>query len=185
MSLLLVRSALWSATLLILCYAALQDLRARIIPNRLVVSVAAIGLLLGALTRPHSLWINLVVTPLLLLALGVLSHYDVLGAGDAKLMTGVTLLVPPDHILFLLFAITLFGGAVSAAYLAVYHLLKRRGPPAPVYGRRSAFMRWLHNERARIVHGRSVPYALAIAGGTASYVISELTQCLSATFCSL
>lgn len=177
-------SALMTASLIVLALAALQDLRARIVPNRMVVAIAVLGLLLGAVTRPASLWINVLAALLVFLALGVLAHFDILGAGDAKLMAAVTLLVPPEDIVLLLLVISLIGGVISGAYLVLHHRLKRRrAQNISLRNRRSAFARWWRNERARIVDGRSVPYALAISSGTATYVVTELSQCLSATSC--
>ncbi len=185
MTLLLIRTALWSVSLTLLSLAALQDLRARIIPNRLVLLVTALGISFGALTRPYTLWISIVMAFVLLLLLGVLSHYDVLGAGDAKLMAAVTLLVPPDRVPVLLFAIALVGGLVSAIYLIMHRVLRRKRRAAATQQTSGAYQRWLRNERARILTGESVPYAVAILGGTLVEFISELHQCLSETSCSL
>jgi prepilin peptidase CpaA len=187
-SLLLIRAALWSASLILLAMAALQDMRARIIPNRLVLTIAAAGLLLGAVTRPSSLWISLPVAFVLFLGLGVLSHYDYLGAGDAKLIATVTLLAPPDRVAALLLAIALAGSLLGLIYLALHHSLKRmRSPDGSHRTARatSGFGRWLRNERARIIGGQSMPYGVAIVAGTAGYFASELHQCLSAIYCSL
>lgn len=173
MSLLLVRTALWLAVLVLLSLAALQDVRARIIPNRLVLSVAALGLLAGAIDRPDLLWLNLVLALLLLVGLGALAHYDILGAGDAKMMAALALLVPPEQVATLLFVITMAGGTLSIAYLAMHRALRARHGVAAV-AKNTAYVRWLRNERARIVTGRSVPYAVAILAGTAAYFISEL-----------
>lgn len=187
-SLLFIRAALWSASMVLLFMAALQDVRARIIPNRFVLLIAASGLVLGAVTQPSSLWISVIAAFGLLLGLGVLAHYDYLGAGDAKLMSAVTLLAPPDRVAVLLLAIVFAGGLLSLAYLALHHSLKRmRAPdrltrPAPA---NSAFGRWRRNERARIIVGKSMPYGVAIFIGTAVYFANELHQCLSAIFCSL
>jgi len=183
MGLLLVRTALWSAVLILLSLAALQDMRARIIPNRLVLSVAAIGLLAGIIDRPNALWLNFVLAFALLVGLGVLTHYDILGAGDAKMMAAVSLLAPPERIAMLLFAIVMMGGVLSSAYLILHHVLKQRRSTVAT-SKTTAYTRWLRNERARIVTGESVPYAIAILGGTAAYLVSELHQCLSVTSCS-
>jgi len=180
MSILLVRVGLWPVVLVLLSFAALQDLRARIIPNRLVLSVTAVGLVAAVVERPATLWLGLLCAFLLLLSLGVLSHYDVLGAGDVKMIAAVTLMTPPERIAILLFAIAMAGGVLSLGYLIAYHTLKRRNATTGT----TALARWRRNERARIATGQSVPYAVAILGGAVAYYISEIQRCLSVTSCS-
>lgn len=182
MSFLLIRIGLWSAALALLSLASLRDIRVRLIPNRLVLSVTAIGLLAGALDRPSTLWISFLLAFLLLVILGVLGHYDMLGMGDAKMIAAVTLLAPVDRVAVLLFAIIMAGGLLSAVYLALNRIFKQRRGNRPT---NTAFARWLHRERVRIASGQSVPYGVAIFAGTAAYFINELHQCWSATSCSL
>jgi prepilin peptidase CpaA len=189
MSILLIRIALWGASLTLLAMAAGYDLRFRIIPNRLVVLIAASGLALNALSSPWLLWINLLAALLVLLSFGVLSHFNVLGGGDVKLMAAVTLLVPAQQIGPLLMAIALAGGVLSLLYLASYHTIQRLkvARTNSSHGSRQTIRgnRWLANERARILAGKSVPYAMAIMAGVLIHVTRELFQCLSATSCSL
>ena len=88
----------WLASLTLLAVSAVTDLKKRRIPNELVVAVAAIGVTLGLLTRPGALWLSLLAAASAFVALGVLSHYRIIGGGDLKLISAVTLLVPPDRI---------------------------------------------------------------------------------------
>ncbi|AXK82929.1 prepilin peptidase [Pseudolabrys taiwanensis] len=180
MSILLVRAVLWPIVLVLLSVAAVQDVRARIIPNRLVLAVAAVGLVAAAVERPAALWLSLLFAFLLLGGLGVLTHYDVLGAGDAKMIAAVTLMTPPERSAVVLFAIAMAGGVLSLGYLIAYHTLKRRNATTGT----TALARWRRNERARIATGQSVPYAVAILGGAVAYYISEIQRCLSVTSCS-
>jgi prepilin peptidase CpaA len=183
------RTILWATSLTLLAMAAGNDLRFRIIPNRLVILIAASGLALNALSSPWSLWISLLAALLVLFGFGVLSHFNILGGGDVKLMAAVTLLVPPHQIGSLLMAIALAGGVLSVGYLASYHTMQRpsvaranssQGSPQTIQGNR-----WLANERARILAGKSVPYAMAIMAGVLIHVTRELFQCLSGTSCSV
>lgn len=179
------QSALLSMGLLILVAAAVQDLRTRRIPNGLVISVAVTGLLLGAFSHPHLLWINIVAALLVLVVFGALSHLETLGGGDIKLMTAVTLLVPPSQIAGLLVAIALAGGIVSVIYLVLGRGMKDRARHRSPPGQHNAFARWWRAEQVRIRSSRTVPYALAISGGSISFIIAGWYRCLSATSCSL
>lgn len=177
------RSALLSLGLVLLALAAVQDLRIRIIPNGVVISVAVTGLLLGATGRPLSLWINIAVGLVLLGVFGVVSHFELIGGGDVKLLAAVTLLVPPEQIAGLLLAIALVGGLVSAVYLLLYRFLKHRAADHVRWD--NALAHWWRRERSRIRNARTVPYALAISGGSIVYIIAEWHRCWSATSCSL
>lgn len=185
MTLTVVRSVLLATGVLLLVLAAVQDLHNRTIPNALVITIASTGLLLGALSRPTSLWINIVVVLLVIAVLGGLSHLDTLGGGDIKLMAATTMLVSPSRIAGLLIAIALAGGILSLVYLAVRFVLKRLPPESRSHRQRRAIRRWWHHERARIADGHTIPYAVAISAGSISYIIAEWHRCLFATSCSL
>lgn len=191
MSLVLTRAILWAAVMLVLAAAAGVDLRRRIIPNETVVLIGAGGVALSVLSRPGSTLLSLLLCLVVLLTLLVFAHLNVLGAGDAKLIAAVTLLVPPERIVLLLVAIALAGGLLSGIYLAAFHGLKHaraakrygalsgRGLPT---GSLAQFRRAGH---ARMRAGYSVPYALAVLGGVAFYLASEFYQCSSGISCLL
>lgn len=181
-SFLFIRIGLWSVALLLLSLASVRDIKVRLIPNRIVLSVIALGLIVGLIDRPGTLWISFLVAFVLLTALVGLGHCNVMGLGDAKMIAAVTLLVPIDRVGILLFAIVMAGGLLSALYLALNRILKNR-PRERRAG--TTFGRWLQRERVRIASGQSVPYGVAILAGCAFYFISELPECFSATSCSL
>ncbi len=191
MSLILLRAMLWAAVLLVLAAAAGIDLRRRIIPNESVVLVAAGGVALSVLSRPGSIFFSLLICLVVLLALLVFAHFNVLGAGDAKLIAATTLLVPPDRIGLLLFAIALTGGLLSGVYLAAFYSLKHaravRRHGARTSGRHPAgsFAQFRRAGHARMRSGYSLPYALAVLAGVALYLASEIYQCSSGISCSL
>ncbi len=184
----------WAAGMSALLASAWTDLRARLIPNELVVAVAVSGLALCLLARPGQAWISVAAAIVVLFGLGVLSHFNLIGGGDVKLISATTLLVPPAAIGQLLLAIVLAGGALSCVYLAARFALTRPrseempvsadaagDPGAPSHGARG----WFSAECARIASGGPMPYGLAILGGVAGYVARELPQCISAMSCSL
>lgn len=187
MGLLVSGATLWSMALAALAAAAAIDLSRRIIPNGLAIVVAIAGLALTMLLRPGSIPISLAASLALLFGLLVLTHYDILGGGDAKLVAAAALLVPPGAIGALLLEIALAGGVLSAAYIAMRTMVARADNGrtvklAPPSGKLELFWR---KERIRIVSGRSMPYGFAVLGGIVVYVTSELFQCSYATSCLL
>jgi len=189
MTLLIIRTILWSASLGLLVVCAGTDLRKRIILNEMVILIAAIGLALSLTSHPGRVWVGLLAAFILLCGLWVLVGYDLLGGGDAKLIAAVTLLVPPDRIGLLLLSIALAGGLLSGAYLAAHRMANRSPLPrcaaADIPYPTSGFNRFLRNEHARIATGESVPYALAVLGGVSVYLTYGLYQCSFATSCLL
>jgi prepilin peptidase CpaA len=186
MGLFLIRAALWVTATVLLAAAARTDFRARIIPNRVVAAIAANGLLLGLLSRPDRVWISLLVALVLLIGLGFIAHLDLIGGGDAKLISAVTLLVPPETIAPLLLAIALAGGIVSGAYLVVFYAFPRARNK-----KKTMATRWFgrlpqrfQRERMRVLKATSVPYSVAVLGGVSVVTVSEIIRCYSATSCS-
>lgn len=190
MSLHLLHALLWMMALAALAASSWNDLKYRIIPNELVGVIAAIGIGLSLALRPGQTGISLVAAAVVLLALGVFSHFNMMGGGDVKLISATTLLVPPDRIGQLLVAIALAGGVLACIYLMARHALRRNPPGAALIAdeagaRGRSRVGWLSNECTRIASGGPMPYALAILGGVAVHIATELPKCLSASFCSL
>jgi prepilin peptidase CpaA len=174
-----------------LSVAVATDLAGRIIPNRLVLLVLCASIALRLVSASNSLWQSLLGPIAVLLALGLLANRDLVGWGDAKLITAVSVAVPPDRLVPLLFAIALAGGLLSCLYLAARFALRRapvalpgqvassvparqenvdgRARPGHEEGRDGAWLsaisRVASRERARILAGEPMPYAVAIAGG--------------------
>jgi prepilin peptidase CpaA len=183
MNLLLVRSLLWASCLSLVAVSAVTDLRNRIIPNRIVILIGAVGLAFCVVSRPGFGWPSVLIAFIVFLGLGTLTHYKFLGGGDTKLITVLTLLVPPGQVGMLLTDIMLAGGVLSATYLGACRAL--RGTPKGGAVAATAFNRFFYNERERIISGQSVPYALAILAGLTFYMANELYQCSFAISCSL
>jgi prepilin peptidase CpaA len=177
----------WPASLIVLSLSAGADLKDRLIPNGFVIAVAAIGLGQSLVVRPGSAGLSLVAALVVFMGLGILAHYKFIGGGDLKLISAATLLVPPDRVGLLLLYIALAGGALSCVYLAAHFALKRihslqgaamEGKPSV-----SGIGGMIKTERARILAGDSLPYALAVLGGVGSYVAREFILCSYATSC--
>jgi prepilin peptidase CpaA len=183
MGLIILQAVLWTTVLVALCLGAASDLRDRIIPNELVALVAACGLLLCLIARLETVWISLLAAILIFLALGVIAHFDLIGGGDVKLISATTLLVPPERIGMLFFAIAIAGGVLSCLYLAARQMVNR-SVTLQSAGANSGASTGGHNnlfkqERARIATGEPMPYGLAIFAGVVITIISEPPQCYS------
>jgi prepilin peptidase CpaA len=184
MSLFLIQTMCWLASLIVLGASAGTDLKDRIIPNELVAALAAIGLAQGLASRPGLVWLSLLVAVGVFCGLGIFAHYKIIGGGDLKLMSAVTLLVPPDRVGLLLIEIALAGGLLSCFYLAARCWLKSQSAVAKAAPSEGGFVRMIRMERARIAAGESMPYALAVFGGVGIYIARGLSQCFYATSCS-
>jgi prepilin peptidase CpaA len=179
----------WLASLLLLARSAGTDLKERRIPNELVAAVAVIGLALGLIARPGLVWFSLLVAVVVFCGLGVLSHYKFIGGGDLKLISAVTLLVPPERVGQLLIEIALAGGVLSCFYLAARYALKSL-PASPtgaveIASPKIGLVLAIKTERGRIAAGDPLPYALAVLGGVCIYIAREFFQCFYAMSCSL
>jgi prepilin peptidase CpaA len=179
----------WLVSLVALFVCAASDLKCRIIPNRWVVLIAMCGLALSLALRPELVWISLPAAVLTLVGFGVLAHFDLIGGGDVKLISAVTLLVPPAQIGALLILIALAGGVLGCLYIAARYRLRMIATPQadrPGLDRQvGRLQRLVEREGIRIASGEPMPYALAVFGGLVSYIARELPHCFSATSCSV
>jgi prepilin peptidase CpaA len=201
MNLFPVSTTLLMAGLCGLVAASVSDIEERLIYNEIVIFVFAIGIALRLVSTPGLAGISLLVCVCLLIVLGQLARFGIIGGGDAKLIAATLLLLPPQRDAWLLAHIALAGGVLSCAYLAARIAMKKAIPvltspvlagpvlagpvlagqitqtsrPLGVFGR----------ERAKIAAGEPMPYALAILAGAAYSIASEATECISATSCSL
>jgi prepilin peptidase CpaA len=150
-------SPLWVAALAGLLAAAVVDFRRRIIPNRVVLLIAACAIAIRLLTEPGTLVSSIFLAVAVLLILGVLARRELIGAGDAKLIAAVTLMVRPSEVAALFLVIALSGGLLSVMYLVT----------------RSRTMRAALHE--------SIPYGVAVFVGTACIVGLKAFRWLHAT----
>ncbi len=172
---------------------ALVDLRNRIVPNRLVLVVAACGVGRRLLSAPGLIWFDLLGAASIVVALGLLAHHEWIGGGDVKLIGAVSLLFPLSDVGAVLLDIAVAGGFMGVAYLAIRGTVTRIPKPGyyPADPREDTqdtpwgLEHLLSGERMRIAAGEPMPYALAVLGGVVYRIVSEAIQCLSATSCSL
>ena len=177
---------LLAAALLTLLIAAGWDLKARIIPDRLVLAIMGIGLVLRLAQAGGASWISIAVAVLVFLPMSHLAARNIVGGGDAKMITAITFLFPPERVVLPLVMIALAGGVLSVGYLMAGQMLKSwSGARVPVHNQSGL----LRTETARVIAGEPLPFAFAIFAGVACSIILEALPCISATssstFCSL
>ena len=158
-SLIIVSYIIAGALTLLLFYAALYDVATRRIPNFVSVLVALLGAVLRL--QADQLALSLAVAVCAFGGLFLLWRQGWIGGGDVKLLAATTLLAPPGHVLDLLLAVSLAGGALSAIYLL---LIRLRLHPLPA-GPRTPLRRVLRAENWRIRRRGPLPYACAISAG--------------------
>jgi prepilin peptidase CpaA len=167
----------WAVSLTGLFVAAVTDFKRRIIPNPLVILTIGCGIAIRLLADPESITLSLIVAAIVLLALGLVAHRKLIGGGDVKLITAVTLLVPYSQIGNLLLVIAIMGGALSCVYLLATSVSRRRELWLASGGherrQRPRKTGWYRAIGAGLVMRKTIPYAVAVFGGTASFALSS------------
>ncbi|MCW9698100.1 MULTISPECIES: A24 family peptidase [unclassified Avibacterium] len=104
-----------------------QDIRHRILSNKLIFAVFLTALPLGWLLNHTLYWQPALIT----LVIGFfLFLFNVIGAGDIKLLTVLMLLVPPNNAFFVLLLISLFGLLLIIGGLLFFRsAIKKNGLP--------------------------------------------------------
>ena len=175
----------WTVSLTGLFIAAVVDFKRRVIPNPLVLLVVGCGIAIRLLSPPFSLEVNFMVAAAVLLALGLLAHRKMIGGGDVKLIAAVILLVPPGQIAPLLLGIAVVGGLLSGVYLVAHAASGRRQRLDAARGieRRRVHRKqgWLRALSTGLIKRKSVPYGVAVFGGTASIALTDAIRWLYAT----
>lgn len=139
----------WLAILLSLLLAATaaQDIWQRKISNYLVLAVLALGFAaMWFVGFGAALWQNAVVFILVLGVGSAIYAGDILGAGDIKLLAAISLWCDLAGSPRLIAAVFIAGGALAAAMLIRFALLRR-------------------SSGEKLKERRSIPYGVAIAGG--------------------
>lgn len=108
--------ALYGTLALLLAYAALGDVRARIIPNWLVIVIAAFAPVLWWVSG-MSLWPDIAIQ--IGVAIGFLALFSIffalnaMGGGDVKLIAALALWFPAIAFLQLLMVMSILGGIIT------------------------------------------------------------------------
>jgi len=134
-----------------LIYAAATDIKARIIPNPLVVAIAVVAPLYwwatGLSLWPDMGW-QLGVAGIVFAVGAGLFALGQMGGGDVKLLTALALWFPPLPMVNLLIIMALIGAALTLFMLIRHKWQKAEGQPEVPYGVAIAFAGlWMLYER--------------------------------------
>lgn len=121
----------------LLIAAAITDLRARIISNRLNLAVAALAPFWW-LANGYALWpdmaVQLLVGAAIFTLFAALFALGMMGGGDVKLLTALALWFPWQAILSLVVLMALLGGVVTLVTVIHHKMTHRLGQPEIPYG---------------------------------------------------
>ena len=145
------RLALIAALGILLIAAAITDLRARIISNRLNLGVAALAPLWW-IACGLPLWpgmaVQLLVGLLVFVLFAALFAFGMMGGGDVKLLGALALWFPWQAVLTLLTLMAILGGAVTIVTVIHHRRRRKQGQPEIPYGVAiSIAALWLLGER--------------------------------------
>lgn len=112
---------------LLLSVLSYTDIRYRVLSNKLILFVSLVVLLLSLLLYQQVF----VFSALICLVIGfILFLFNIIGAGDVKLLSALMLMVPMDNAFPLLLFISLWGGVVIVVGLIFSRQsMKQRGVP--------------------------------------------------------
>ncbi len=151
--------SVFGSYVLLLITAAVFDVTKFIIPNVIVVALAALFVIATILLPFDTDWISHAGAATAVFLSGALAYrFKLLGAGDIKLMTAVSLWVGFGHLPSLLLYIGLSGAA-----LAIFLVLLRRAVLAIAIHWSLAGIGTLPR---LFVAGGKIPYGVAIASGS-------------------
>lgn len=152
-----------------MAFAAANDLFTMKIPNKISLAlIAAFVLAAFYIQMPVELALKHAGVGAAALAAGfVLFSFNLLGGGDAKLMAAGALWMGPEHAVFFIAYMTVFGGILSAAVLFYRKFIPVTADAVPGWVAR------LH------VQGTGIPYGIAIAAsGLLMYPSTTFYQAL-------
>ena len=144
---------------ILLLLAALHDIAWRSIPNWIPGMLALDGLARHAMFG--QILASIAAAAAVLLVAALLWRRGLMGGGDVKLLAATSLLPQPALVLSLIAAVAFAGGILSCIYLALRRITRPPAAQPPQH----RLARILRVEQRRIRACRSLPYAVAIAGG--------------------
>lgn len=131
------RLALIVALSALLIAAAITDLRARIISNRLNLVIAALAPLWW-IACGLDLWpdvaVQLLVGGIVFILFAALFSMGMIGGGDVKLLAALALWFPWQAVISLLVLMALLGGLVTLVTVIHHRMTRRLGQPEIPYG---------------------------------------------------
>lgn len=131
------RLALIVALGALLIAAAITDLRARIISNRVNLAIAALAPLwwiASGLDPWPDFAVQLLVGAAVFLLFAALFSIGMMGGGDVKLLAALALWFPWQAVISLLVLMALLGGLVTVVTVIHHRMTRRLGQPEIPYG---------------------------------------------------
>ncbi|BBD96845.1 peptidase [Sphingobium amiense] len=131
------RVALIGALGALLIWAAVTDLRSRIISNRLNLAVAALApfwWVASGLPLWPGVALQLLLGVIVFAAFAALFAMGMMGGGDVKLLGALALWFPWPVLLSLIVLMAVVGGGVTVATIVDHKLRRREGQPEIPYG---------------------------------------------------
>lgn len=160
-----------TTVILALVVASVIDLRDRLVPDSAAATVGIAGIIMNGIAFPRLAGYALAVSAVLFAVFLLMSSRQIIGGGDAKLLTAVSLAIPLPQLPTVFVAIGLAGGAVALTYLAAGRIASkpsrhRPADPDPEDRRISAAFKWLFSREVHRARRREpIPYAVAILIG--------------------
>ncbi len=156
---------------LLLLVAAASDAARFTIPNFVSIGLVLLFVTTALLLPFKTNWLSHLGGALLVFSAGLLVYkFNILGAGDVKLITAVSVWAGWEHLDFLLFYIVIAGGLFTVGLVVLRFALYASLTHAPV-GTVASVPRFFQS-------GEHVPYGVAIASG-ALYMAYELPHLLA------
>ena len=141
--------------------ACLQDWALRLVPNRVPLAIAAVGLCLQA--TDGTLLPALIAAVVVFFAAAFCWRRSWLGGADVKLFGAGALLVPPHAAIGFVLATCVAGGLLALVYALASRLVPAPSRVRPL----TRLHRYLRLEQRRLRRRGPLPYATAIAAGAA------------------
>ena len=149
----------------LLMIASLHDVVARAVPNRLAAALAGSSMLGSAL---QGRLLSGVAAGAIVFGFALFCwKRGWMGGADVKLLAAAAIAVSPAMVPIYLCAVSLAGGLLALVYLFGRLLVAKPAVPRQVPRSLSWLARVLRIERWRISRGGPLPYACAIAAGSA------------------
>jgi len=157
---------------LLLLAAAVNDATRYTIPNFVSIGLVLLFLITAILLPFETSWLSHFGAAILVFSVGLVVYgFKLLGAGDVKLITAVSVWAGWEHLGFLLAYIAIAGGVLTVGLVVLRLVLFATLIHAPV-GTVSTVPRLLQN-------GEHIPYGVAIASGALYLAFEELPHLLA------
>jgi len=173
------------AVLVAAAWAAVVDVRERLVPYTSMAVVAAGSTVARALLPPF--WPSVAAAFVLFILLSLLAGTGAFGGGDAKLIAAAALGESLSGLMTLLLEIALAGGILACLYVVGGWLCRRlaaRGEAGGGAGAGGALRHLVAGEVARMRAREPMPYAVAIFAALVWRTTPEVMRCLYSVSCS-